>query len=94
MCFKACDALNALPGVKASAMSVDRLTVELNLNNPNINFDAIREHPLIQREGVKKIPGEQGTVRLDECGNTMHLGSFHADDMVTLITAAHNGAPV
>lgn len=94
MCIKACQTLNALPGVKASAMSIDRLSVELNLHNPSIDFDAIRKHPLIQREGIKKIPGVQGTVRLDECSNTMHLGSFHADDMLTLITAAHNGAPV
>lgn len=94
MCFKACENLNTIAGVKATVMSVDRIAVELKLNSPNIDFDLLRQHPLVKRDGVDKIPGQQGTVRLDECGDTLYLGSFHADDVVTLINAARCAAPV
>lgn len=94
MCKMACSTLNTIPGVKAEEMSTDRIAVKISLSNPHIDFDRIRQHPLIKRDGVEKLPGQRGTVCLDECTTTMHLGSYYPEDVVHLVHAARVTVPV
>jgi len=87
MCRKVREALSQLPGIKVEELGSERMAVVIDRNQcDHIDYDRLRQHPLIKQDGVPKQPGISGTICLDECAGKIHLGTYFSTDLIKLVS--------